>query len=73
MIVACLLSVLIQGSWTEAIMTGNVKQVIGNYYVVDFSNSASGIGAQGEYFSNYLVLSERCAVKTYGVKNVRSK
>lgn len=62
MIVACLLSIIIQGEFEEHIVTGEVLKVYEDGYIVDLSNSVSGFNGSGDY-SHFAVPKERCSVR----------
>ena len=63
MIVACLVTLFINGNLEEHYMTGELKATIGNHYVVDFSNVSSFLGNK-EDMSKYIVDEENCVVRT---------
>lgn len=64
MIIACLLSIMVNGEFEEHILTGEVFKSYPTYYVADFSNSAEAIHGQGNY-KRFIVPDDRCSVMPY--------
>ena len=62
MIIACLLSILVNGEFEDHIITGNVIKAYQDGYIVDFSNSVSGLNGTGDYH-RFSVPKDRCEVR----------
>ena len=64
MIIACLLTIMIQGEFEEHIVTGNVIKSYPTYYIADFSNSVSGLNGTGNY-KRFIIPENRCSIMEY--------
>lgn len=63
MVIACLVQLLINGHYEDRLMTGQLKQIYGEKYIVDFSNATDSIpGIEGKYTYKE-VDAEFCSIK----------